>query len=51
VTIAAEAPDVEALYHELLECLGPADRTELARLLAEDGAKWADYYSAAAAMV
>lgn len=35
MTIAA---DVEALYHELLEALPPAERAELARLLAEDGA-------------
>jgi hypothetical protein len=38
VTIAAAIPaDVEAVYHELLERLGPADRAELARLLLDDG--------------
>jgi hypothetical protein len=39
VTIAPEAqPDVEALYLVLVETLAPADRAELARLLAQDGA-------------
>ena len=46
VTIAPEIPtDVEAVYHELLERLGPAERAELARLLLDDGPLWADYYS------
>jgi hypothetical protein len=45
VMIAAAIPaDVEAVYHELLERLGPAERAELARLLLDDGALWADYY-------
>lgn len=46
VTIAHEMipADVEVLYHELLERLGPAERAELARLLLDDGALWADYY-------
>jgi hypothetical protein len=49
VTIAAEIPaDVEAIYHELLERLGPAERAELVRLLVEDGAQWHDYYTTAA---
>jgi hypothetical protein len=42
---APEIPaDVEAVYHELLERLGPAECAELARLLLDDGAPWADYY-------
>ena len=50
MTIVAEIPaDVEALYHEILERLGPAERAQLARLLAQDGGQWADYDSAAAA--
>ncbi len=45
VTSAHEIPaDVEAMYHELLERLGPAERAELARLLLDDGPLWADYY-------
>jgi hypothetical protein len=45
VTIAPEIPaDVEAMYHELLERFGPAERAELARLLLDDGPLWADYY-------
>jgi hypothetical protein len=45
VTIADAIPaDVEAMYHELLERLGPAERGELARLLLDDGARWSDYY-------
>ena len=41
VTSAPEIPaDVEAVYHELLERLGPADRAELARLLLDDGPPW-----------
>jgi hypothetical protein len=43
VTIAVEAPDVEAIFLALVEILGPADRAELARLLADDGAQWGDY--------
>jgi hypothetical protein len=40
VTSAHEIPaDVEAMYHELLERLGPAERAELARLLLDDGAR------------
>lgn len=47
MTIAAEIPvDVEALYHEILERLSPTERVELARLLAQDGPQWTDYYTA-----
>jgi hypothetical protein len=47
VTVAPEAPlDVEGLYHELLERLGPSERAELVRLLLADGAaQWHDYYA------
>lgn len=45
MTIAPETPfDVEALYHELLEALSPAERDRLARLLLDDNAQWVDYY-------
>lgn len=44
MTITAEAPDVEALFHALVEILAPAERAELPRLLLDDGAQWGDYY-------
>jgi len=46
--IRAEIPaDAEAVYHELLERLGPAERAELVRLLVADGSQWHDYYNTA----
>jgi hypothetical protein len=49
VIITAEIPaDAEAVYHELLERLGPAERAELVRLLVADGSQWHDYYTTAA---
>jgi hypothetical protein len=35
--IAEVGADVEVVYHELLERLGPAERAELARVLLDDG--------------
>jgi hypothetical protein len=47
VTIAPETipPDVEALYHALVEVLGPAERAELGRLLLDDGPQWDHYFA------
>ena len=46
MTIAPEIPDVESVYHEILERLGPSERAELARLLTADSAQWHEYYTA-----